>query len=284
MVPRPTPLKAPTRRFPAHPARGLFLVLLAGWLVGCGEPSPPADPPVPIRSDALRAFIDERLPVVGGEDLPSLSVGVAVGNEVVFAQAYGWADREQKRKATPETIYAVGSISKALTATGVMVLAERGVIDLDAPANTYLAASPLQPLDTTWAPVTVRHLLQMTGGIPHMWWHNWSDRGTPAPATNVFLQDYGLSVFPPGEQFFYSNLSFGILAQIIANVSGGSFEDFMIRDVFEPLGMTSTRILVQEDEADAARLYDPEVAGPLPYEYLFPAGGGGFRRRRPDQQ
>ena len=70
--------------------------------------------------------------------LPSLAVAVARGGKVLWEQGFGWADREARRLATEHTSYSLASISKPITATGLAVLVERGLVDLDAPIDNYL--------------------------------------------------------------------------------------------------------------------------------------------------
>lgn len=254
-----------------------LLVIGSSWILlqNCSS-NPSGQLRARISSQEFRDFLDESAASAGSDELPSLSIGVAVGDQIILERSYGWADREHKRRPTSTTLYPVGSVSKAFTATGIMLLVDRGELDLDAPANRYLGSSPLRSVEPYAEQVSVRHLLQMTGGIPHIWWHNWADRGRPSPTTDRFLQEYGMVVFPPGMQFFYSNLSYGILEQIIANVSGYSYERFMHNDVFLPLGMTSTRVVVGDNNQDVAVRYDPEVEGPLDYSFLFPIAAGGF--------
>src|SRR3954471_19535179 len=114
--------------------------------------------------DTLREFSTwcaEEVERVGGS---SVSVAVGLRNEVVFAEAYGTADFESGRAATPDTPYLLASITKPLTATAVCLLADRGVIGLDEPAERYLDGLRFTRRGGDGDP-TVRHLLQHTSGL-----------------------------------------------------------------------------------------------------------------------
>src|SRR5207247_8662407 len=96
---------------------------------------------------------------------PSVAVAVAKEGRIVWEDAIGWANREKRIPATASTIYPLASISKPITATGLMVLVERGLVDLDRPINAYLGTVRLTGLggDTTGA--TVRRVLGHTAGL-----------------------------------------------------------------------------------------------------------------------
>ena len=91
--------------------------------------------------------------------VPSITIAVAKDGEILWEQGYGWANREKKIKTTPDTEYHLASISKAMTATGLMVLVERGLVDLDRPANEYLGEAKLVARMGNADDATVRRLL-----------------------------------------------------------------------------------------------------------------------------
>lgn len=99
-----------------------------------------------------------------GAKLASIAVAVAHGGKIIWEESFGWADREKMIAATPQTMYSLASISKPITATGLMTLVERGAIDLDKPANEYLGTGKLTGHAGEATGATVRRVLSHTAG------------------------------------------------------------------------------------------------------------------------
>jgi CubicO group peptidase (beta-lactamase class C family) len=191
--------------------------------------------------------------------LPSVSVAVAAGGRVAWEEAFGWADVEARRPATPSTPYSLASISKPMTATGVLLLREEGRVDLDEPLGAYMGGGHLRGLAGPAREATVRRVLSHTSGLPlHYTFYYRGEGGTPPPPSEA-LRRYGILVFPPGERFEYSNLGYGLLGFLIQNVSGEEYPEFMARRVFRPLGLTRTWVGIPPGtEGEWARRYGPE--------------------------
>src|SRR5579862_6794215 len=98
--------------------------------------------------------------------IPSVAVGVALGNTILWEEGFGWADREKLIQATPHTLYSLASISKPITATGLMVLCERGLLHLDHPVNDYLGDDGLHAWVGSVDAATVRLVANHTSGLP----------------------------------------------------------------------------------------------------------------------
>src|SRR5579863_2698342 len=103
--------------------------------------------------DSVRALIRER---IDANVAPSIAVAVARDGKIIWEEGFGWADRERKIRATPETMYSLASISKPITATGLMILVQAGKIDLDKPVNDYLGSVKLRARVGDAADATVR--------------------------------------------------------------------------------------------------------------------------------
>lgn len=97
--------------------------------------------------------------------VPGSGVGVVSGSETVYAKGFGFADIERGRPATPKTVFRIGSISKTMTAIGLMQLWERGEFQLDDPVNEYLMRCRVEHPDPAAPPVIFRHMLTHTAGI-----------------------------------------------------------------------------------------------------------------------
>jgi CubicO group peptidase (beta-lactamase class C family) len=170
--------------------------------------------------------------------IPGLSLAVVRDGRLLCAKGFGLADRERSRPATEHTIYPLASITKTFVATAVLLLAEEGALRLD----DFLTGLLLD-LPASWAPVTVRHLLSHTSGIKDCYvdaGFGYADAATPwdriAGVARLRLS------FPPGSKWEYSNTGYLLLGEVIARVTGQSYDSFLAERAFRPLGMTSTRV------------------------------------------
>jgi CubicO group peptidase (beta-lactamase class C family) len=175
------------------------------------------------------------------QHIPGLSLLVAREGNIVRAQGYGLANVELQVPVQPETIFQSGSVGKQFTATAVMMLVEEGRIKLDDPITKYLKGAP-----ASWNQVTFRELLSHTAGF------------TDYPEKFDFRKDYtekdllkiveGIPLaFAPGTRWSYSNLGYLTLGILIHQVTGKFYGDFLQERIFQPLGMTTTRIISEAD-------------------------------------
>ena len=127
-----------------------------------GDGGPPeGGSPAGYGAAILAAQVDLRA-LKEGQAIPGMSVAVAVEGEIVWTEAMGFADLEQSVRATPETRYRLGSVSKLFTAAIAARLAEKGVLDLDVPIQRYVPSFPEKQ-----APITARLLAGHLAGIRH---------------------------------------------------------------------------------------------------------------------
>lgn len=227
-------------------------------------PAPPTTAVVPAPEE-LRATRAQLLDRVRRGEMPSLAVGVVRGTDVVWQEALGWADREAHIPASPKTLYPVASVSKSITATGALALVAAGKLRLDRPVVPALEK------------VSVSHLLAHTSGIPHLWHYEYPDQPETVVPRSRLIRDHAFAADAPGARYLYSNLGYGVLADVIAGAGGAPFQKVMEQVVFEPLGMRSTSVerWVGGDEA-TVRGYT-EDGKPIPYRFrIAPDGGAGF--------
>jgi CubicO group peptidase (beta-lactamase class C family) len=173
---------------------------------------------------------------------PSIAVAIAKDGKIVWEQGFGWADREKRTPAGEHTMYSLASISKPITATGLMTLVQAGKIDLDHPVNEYLGNANLRGRAGDAAEATVRRVANHSSGLPLHYQFFYADEPYRPPSMDETILRYGNLVTVPGEKYEYSNLGFGILDYAIARVSGRPYEDFMREEVFLKLGTTHTSV------------------------------------------
>ncbi len=262
----------------AIPAFGLILALAVGvGVLVYAHPSPAAAPQyaqkarpaVPPDFGPVREKIQNFLKETG---VPSVSVALARDGRIIWAESFGWADVDKKIKATPDTPYSLASVSKPITATGLMVLVGRQLIKLDDPVDNYLGGLKLTPLDAAFPPATVRHVLNHSSGLPLHYQFFYADEPARRPPMAETIRRYGILAFAPGEVYQYSNLGFGVIDDIIARVSGRTYAQFLRDEVFGPLGMDHSSVDIGPglEGLDAERY---ESGKPVPfYEFDHPGG------------
>ena len=246
---------------PRHPASeqpraaGSTLVLTV-FLLAVGAAPASADPFEAVRKRIREAVVDSKA--------PSIAVAVSRGSEIVWEEAFGWANREKSIAATPRTPYSLASISKPITATGLMILVERGKVRLDQPINRYLGKAKLRAGIGNPARATVRRVASHTAGLPLHYHFFPVDEAFRRPSMEDTIRRYGVLITKPGERYQYANLGYGILDYVIERVSGKKYPVFMDEEVFAPLGLGDTFIPTGPDESGqrAVRYHENR---PLPF-------------------
>jgi len=170
--------------------------------------------------------------------IPGMSVAVANQGALRFTNGYGLADVENGVPAKASTIYRLASVSKPITAVAVLQLAEKGLLELDAPIQRYVPAFPEKP----W-PITARALLGHLGGVRH---YRDDEPTNTRPCPSVleglaFFKDDPL-VQEPGTKFLYSTYGYNLLGAAVEGASGRPYLDYLRENVFGPASMTSTRV------------------------------------------
>jgi CubicO group peptidase (beta-lactamase class C family) len=191
----------------------------------------------PTRWTAIDALVQAAL---DEGKMPGCVVVVGRHDEVLFEKAYGARSVvPQPTAMTTETVFDIASLTKPVsTATSIMILADRGKIDLDARASRYVPELVGLP------PFTVRQLLVHTSGLPA---GAATSRLSPNRAEVMrYLGSLTLKA-QPGEQFTYSDVGFTVLQEIVERVSGKTLSAFAADEIFAPLGMKETGYLPAAD-------------------------------------
>lgn len=176
---------------------------------------------------------------------PGLTVALVENCQIAWVRNYGKADVKTATLISSETIFQTGSISKTLTAWGVMKLVEKGKINLDDPIEKHLKRWKLPESQFDKSEVTIRRLLNHTAGIS-LSSISGVDLGNKLPTLLDELIGNGPSnetiriISRPGEKFVYSGGGYTILQLLIEDVTGKNFADFMRKEVLKPLKMNNT--------------------------------------------
>jgi len=194
---------------------------------------------------------------VDAAGVPSIAVAVARHGEVLWAEGFGWADRAREVRSSGDIAYSIASITKPITATALMVLVERGLVELDRPINDYLGDAKIRTRLGNAEDATVRRVASHTAGLPRHYHFFYSDEPWRRPPMDLSISRYGHLVSPPGERFEYSNFGYGLLESVVERVSGVPFQEFVGEEVFEPLEMTHSAVgLPAHAAASVAERYD----------------------------
>ena len=234
--------------------------------------------------DAAAAAFTRSLFAKFRSDEPGCTVAVGRDGQVVFAEAYGAARLDPLEPMTADTVVDIASVSKQFTATAILLLAERGAVDLDAPLSTYLPDLP------AWASQpTVAELMHHESGIPDyldlLVGRGFTLTG-PSPTVADALDALGDVPelrFAPGTSWEYSNSNYFLLGQVVQAVSGEELGAFLATEVFEPLhlDMVMDPVAAIDEKAVSYELVDEEwhVAD----SHWVPTTGAGSIQTTPSQ-
>jgi CubicO group peptidase (beta-lactamase class C family) len=221
LSPTPSPITAPSaagQASPAPPAAGTGTHDLT-----------PVD---------VAAFLDGIVPyAIRSGDIAGATVSVVANGQIVFAKGYGFSDMKKRTPVSADrTLFRPGSISKTFTWTAVMQLVQAGKLDLDRDVNAYL---DFKIPEKFGKPITLRNLMTHTPG----WEDTIAGAFVASPKDLVPYREYLVKhlparIFPPGEVVAYSNYGAMLAGYIVQRLSGETYDDYIARHIFQPLGMT----------------------------------------------
>lgn len=220
---------------------GIVLTLIVVSSIAAAQKIRPADDPdVASSLNLLESWIEARMEY---KNDPGLAVGIIYDQELIWAKGFGWSDTEKKIAATPRTIYRIGSITKLFTATAVMQLRDREKLRLDDPIVKYIPGFEIQSRYPEAPPITVRHLLTHTSGLPReAAFPYWTDHIFPSRDEIIEGLRGQETTFPSETKYKYSNLALALAGEVVTAASGEPYEQFIEKNILEPLGMTDTSV------------------------------------------
>lgn len=224
-------------------------LMALGLSAAIASPSAHAQTPVEAakrasQAEALRVADAWLSSVRDYEQIPALSAGVVLGQELVWSKGYGTSDAAGKVRASPRTIYSICSISKVFTSVALMQQWEAGKVQLDAPIATYLPWAALKPAAGESAPITLRGALTHSAGLPRESdFPYWTDPKNPFPTGEEMRARLAIQsqLYPAQRHFQYSNLGIALVGETVEAVSGQPYAAYVQERILTPLGLADTR-------------------------------------------
>jgi CubicO group peptidase (beta-lactamase class C family) len=250
------------------------LIASLAFLVGCTT----APEPKAFTSDTdkyayvkeyMRWFIQKQM---DDNDIMGLSVALVDDQKIVWSEGFGYADKEKGIKATPQTRYRAGSITKLFTAMATMKLAEEGKVDIDKPLKKYLPAFSIRSRFGSTDGITPRTIMTHHSGLPGDWGN--SEFGTnPLDYTKYAKSIHDEYVaYKPNTILSYSNLAVTLLGDSVEKVSGMKYADYVKKILFAPMEMKSADLKTVLSGKNVSKSYKEGKETTEYADGLVPAG------------
>lgn len=260
--------------------------LLGGLLASLQAVAAPAT--TPVDAQAIDRTIEGRMQEAG---LVGVGAAIILDRKLVWSRGYGFADKQDAVRFTPDTVMNIGSISKTFTGAALMQAVEDGKLSLDEDINAYLPFKVVNPAFPD-ARITLRHLATHTSGITDRWEvyqrsYYWG--GDAPEPLGEFLQGYlatggkdyakdNFLPFKPGTHREYSNIAAGLAGYIVERAVGEPLNIYTRQRIFKPLGMDRSGWLLSEIAPGAhSTLYVGQEGFSIPIQpygiTTYPDGG-----------
>ena len=248
---------------------GLWLALTLAGNACLASDAAPSDPELARLIEALDQIRDRH-------NVSAFALSLVSAEALLWSGVRGLADRANRRPATAETLFRIGSITKAFTALALLIAEREEALRLDDPLRVHV---PDAPLKNPWAsthPVRLIHLLEHTAGLLDITKAEF-DHNVPLTLKQALAvePDARVSRWRPGLHSSYSNAGAGLAAYALEQATGESYEAFVKRRLFGPLGMASAGLELNADAAAGlAKGYDADGETVIPYWHMvFPPFG-----------
>ena len=197
----------------------------------------PMEAQAPIVEDIrFKAYLDGVIAAYMREHrIPGVTLAVVRDGRPLVLKGYGDADIAAGKAVDPTTLFRIGSVSKTFTWTAVMMLVERGALNLDADVNEYL--NEIQIPEKFGAPVTLNHLMTHRAGFEDSFGVYTVDVDEEKSLGALLNETMPVRIYPPGARVSYSNWGSALAAKIVENVSGVPYAEFLKNEILAPLGM-----------------------------------------------
>ena len=177
--------------------------------------------------------------------VPGVAIAIVENGEVVLSKGYGLANVAERVPVTMHTIFELASISKTISAIGILRLVELGKLTLDSPATAYLKSWKFSPSNFDYEKISIRHLLNHTAGLVPTYYSGETSLDELPTLTDSLNgiknpSDRLAVAYEPGSSFLYTGSGYTLLQLIVEEVTGIPFQEYMKREIFERIGLTST--------------------------------------------
>ena len=244
-----------------------------------GAPEPPKDPvagSLPALQAQLQAILDEM-------HVPGVSVAIVRKEGTEWVGAVGLANVERREAATADTLFRIGSTSKAFTALALLQLVEQGKLSLEDPVSRYVEDIPY---DNPWEatdPVLIADLLEHTAGWDDLKLREFAQQAKGWTLHQGMTFDTGShrSRWPPGTRMSYANAGTTMAAAVVEQVTGQTLENYVAEHLFAPLGMRTANYL-EPVGLPATTLYHADGKTPYPYWHIIVRPSGSINASAKD--
>jgi CubicO group peptidase (beta-lactamase class C family) len=231
---------------------------------------PPTLPPTELSERQIARELEAFMARLAHADVFSGAVALAKDGRIVFARAYGEADKTFGITNRTDTRFNLGSMNKMFTAVAIAQLVERGHLSYDDPLSKFL---PEFPDPEAAKEILIKHLLSHTSGMGMWWTARYLETEKNAFRTVDDMMKWAANdenrQFEPGTRYQYSNTAFVVLGKVIEQVTGMTYYDYVRENIYEPAGMQHT------ESYELDRVNPPLATG---YEKLFDAEGNPWFR------
>ncbi len=240
-------------------------------ITGCSDTSQPFSPYSAVIIEGRLAAYD----AMAKTGASSISCALVNESGIMWAEAFGDADRDAGLKATTTTLYAACSVSKMIATVAAMILVDRGQVDLDRPVTAYIGNFSM-PKDSRYRNITVRMLLNHSSGLSG---NDMRGAVTVAPFPGYAAQmmdgfKYQRLKHNPGEWSAYNNDGFTMIENLVKAVTGQDYPDFVRQNILDPLDMPLSRYQTGPlPDNSYARSYSGTVPLPLYFYNVYASGG-----------
>lgn len=232
--------------------------------------------PKEAKKPDLKGFPEQVTKLISDWKVPGLAISIIKDGKVIFAEGFGYRDLTQNLKVTPHTLFAIGSCTKAFTATAMGMLVDEGKVEWDKPVRNYLPTFKLQDVVASER-MTPRDLLTHRSGLPR---HELVWYASPASRKEIFDR---LQYLEPSKDFRavmqYQNMMFMTAGYLVGEVAGTGWEAFIQKRIFGPLEMRESNVSVTETPkaADFALPYQEknDKVEPIPFRNIDTIGPAG---------
>jgi len=214
----------------------------------------------------IEKYLAEQVKIHG---IPGLTAAVVKDGELAYIGAFGVRQIGKDEKLTPEHVFHFASVSKPFVATAIMQLVEQGLMDLDHTVTKYLPYFKLA--DERYRAITIRQMLNHTSGMPDVRDYEWDKPQTDEGTAERYVRQIATEklLWAPGDGWRYSNMAFDVMGDVIAKVSGMTFEEYIQAYILLPVGMNRSSFIysdIQEALRTTGHVGEPpQVSSVYPY-------------------